>query len=408
LGFSIEEISQKQKMKIALVTSGFDYSKPGGVSNVVLRMVTALERKYDVEILTFANKATDPGSIQLFKPSSYGKLKTKTINYQGTSIRYFGVIGSEFEFLRYRKRKELRDLFEKFDLVIVVTGILQFANVIPRLNIPVYVQCATRLQWERKSQYRGMKYRKKLFLKIQLPILKYQEFLVTQSNHHFLPENERMQRWLLKRTKQEVSIWYPGTKVASIKSNQTKKVFLESKLISVGRFGDRRKGWERLILAYKISYDNYGPLPELNIVGWGVFDLKASKLLEKIGQKYPIKIHSNLTNLERDQLLADSSFYLQTSFEEGLGLAAIEALSFGLPILSSETDGSAEYVIEGKTGKKIPQGPGFVTNFAEGISELRNWNQDYMKKNAQELFLSKFEEKVSSSILLKLISKSAN
>lgn len=392
-------------MKIALVTSGFDFSRPGGVSNVVLRMVAALEKVHDIEILSFASKANDPGSIQLFNLRSYRKLVIKKGNYEGILIRYFGVIGSEFEFLRYRKRKDLKKYFENFDLVIVVTGILQFANVIPKLKIPVYVQCATRLKWERKSQYGGMKYSKRFLLKIQLPFFKYQEFRVTHSDFYFLPENERMRRWLCKRTKHEAALWYPGTKQASVKSRQITNAFLENKLISVGRFGDRRKGWERLIRAYKIAYDKHGPLPELNIVGWGSFDYKAHKLIEKIVKEYPITIHSNLANSDRDQLLADSSFFLQTSFEEGLGLAAIEALSFGLPILCSETDGSAEYIIEGKTGKRIPQGSRFIADFADAISELKNWNLDLMKKNAQELFFDKFEEKKSSFKLLDLISK---
>ncbi len=392
-------------MKIALVTSGFNSLKPGGVSNVVIRMVSALENLHELEILSFANRANDPDSVQLFKPHSYGKLKAKTDNFNGIQIRHFGVFGSEFEFMRYRKRKNLRKVFEKFDLVIVVTGILQFANVVPKVNVPVYVQCATRLKWERKSQYGGMKFHKRILLKMQVPFLRYQEFRVTHSDIYFLPENERMRHWLSRRAKKEVSIWYPGTKQGTFKSRQTTNVFVENKLISVGRFGDRRKGWERLILAYKMSYDKYGPLPELNIVGWGSFDLKASKLLNEMGQKYPIKIHSNMTNFQRDQLLADSTFFLQTSFEEGLGLAAIEALSFGLPILSSETDGSAEYVIDGKTGKKISQGPRFVIDFADAIADLQNWNLHYMRKNAHDLFLDRFEEKRSILKLLELISK---
>jgi glycosyltransferase involved in cell wall biosynthesis len=395
-------------MKIALVTSGFDYARPGGVSNVVLRMVTALRTSHEIEILSFANKANDPNSIQLSRPRSYRKLNTSNSTYDGILITYFGVIGSEFEFLRYRKRKDLKNSFEKFDLLIVVTGVLQFANIIPKLTIPIYVQCATRLKWERKSQYSSMRYFKRFLLRIQLPFLMYQEFRVTHSNCYFLPENERMRHWLSKRSKNEVSIWYPGTRQALMNLMQIKNKFVEKKLISVGRFGDRRKGWERLITAYKISYDKYGPLPELNIVGWGSFDEKASKLLDNLGGKYPIKIHSNLSNMERDDLLADSSFFLQTSFEEGLGLAAIEALSFGLPILCSKTDGSAEYVIEGKTGKRIAQGSRFVNDFADAISDLQNWNLDYMRKNAQKLFYDSFEEVNSSLKLMKLISKPNN
>ena len=55
---------------------------------------------------------------------------------------------------------------------------------------------------------------------------------------------------------------------------------------------------------------------------------------------------------------------------EGLGLAGIEAMSAGLPLVSSNVHGILDYVIDGKTGYAIS--PEDVDGYAEAIKELVN------------------------------------
>jgi hypothetical protein len=86
-------------MKIAIVTSGFNSSKPGGVSGVVLRMIASLRDIHELEILSFANESKDKNSIQILNPLSYKRVRNQQSTWQGIKIWIFGTIGSEFEFL---------------------------------------------------------------------------------------------------------------------------------------------------------------------------------------------------------------------------------------------------------------------------------------------------------------------
>ena len=55
---------------------------------------------------------------------------------------------------------------------------------------------------------------------------------------------------------------------------------------------------------------------------------------------------------------------------EGLGLAGIEAMAAGVPLVSSNVHGILDYVIDGKTGYAVP--PDDVNGFAKAINRLAN------------------------------------
>lgn len=396
-------------MKIGVITLGFEAENPGGVANVVIKVLDFIvrEKSYTVELFSFSNKIYDPNSFAILHPrKKRRKLVESGFFFGEVPLTRIGAIGSELEFLRYRKRNELVYLFEKFDLLIVVTGALQFANVLPKLQIPVLIQCATRLNWERKSQYKSMVTLKKLALKMQMPILAIQEFKVLRSNVLFLVENSKMQDWISMRSKFYPKMWYPGIETTSSLSYLGKGPQKEGHFISVGRFNEPRKGWDRLFLAYKAAYDRMGNLPPLIVIGWGSFSKEVQAIIDELIPRYPIKVLPNLSNQERDSQIQSASYFLQTSHEEGLGLAALEALGFGVPLICSETDGSREYVIEGVSGALVTQGKYFTVEFANVIIQSQNWDYAALSFRSKKLFDKQFNSDVSQKKLIEIIKTS--
>ena len=391
-------------MKIAIVTLGFNSSKPGGVSGVVLRMIASLRDIHELEILSFANESKDQNSIQILNPLSYKRVNNQESSLQGIKIWTFGTIGSEFEFLRYRKRRDLKSFLETFDAIIVVTGFLQVANIIPKIKTPIFIQCATRLIWERKSQYAGMCRFKRIFLKVQLPFLMAQEKKVLLNPSVFLAENSRMKLWLEENSSNTIQLWYPGTPSKITSGISPINYDSNSHFVSVGRFNEPRKGWDRLFIAYKKAYLEDSSIPPLLVIGWGEFSSRDRDVLVEAQEACPILVLHDLTNEDRDAKLKTASFFLQASHEEGLGLAALEALSFGVPLICSATDGSREYVIEGVSGMLVEQSSEFVEDFSKAIILSQTLEYDDLHRSSLELFYQAFDLEISKHKLVKIIS----
>jgi glycosyltransferase involved in cell wall biosynthesis len=393
-------------LKIALVTFNFDPHRPGGLNSVVMRLLESLNRiaPSKVEIISFSNSRFDSNSISFLRPMTYRNPRVHPDGFFNRSqITRVGSIGSEFEFLRYRKRTELATWFESFDLIIVVTGIIQFANVIPKVDVPILVQCATRLRWERESHYKSMGRARRAILKLQLPLLSLQESRVLKSQITFLVENTKMRNWIASKSKRDPEMWYPGLGTTRAKAASTSFPTQSGHFISVGRLNDPRKGWDRLLLAYKKSFDSNPTLPPLVVIGGGDFLQSTQKLADELCEDYPIRILRNAANSERDKALQNASFFLQTSHEEGLGLAALEALSFGIPLICSETDGSREYVREGVSGTLVPQGENFVDEFSEAIKRSQDWDYSILHAKSKILFESVFGDTVSEERLKQIL-----
>ncbi len=396
-------------MKIAIVTFGFNVERPGGVHKVAIKILEFLlkGRDHDMKVVSFSNTVYDKHSIALSRPMTYrNKLVTSDELFLGIPLIRVGSIGSELEALRYRKRRELKKFFNQFDLVIVVTGFLQFANVVPKTKTPVIVQCATRLIWERQSQYHSMNILKKTILILQRPILAFQEWKVVRSNFLFLVENSRMHAWISNRSRFQTEKWYPGVASHAPELMGSGQPHVAGHFISVGRFGESRKGWDRLFLAYKQAFDSNSKLPELRVIGWGSFSKKDQDLLNQLTPHCPIRVYANLSDADRNGHIASASYFLQTSHEEGLGLAALEALSFGLPLICSKTDGSIEYVHEGITGTYVSQGPNFIFEFATAILSSQTWDFPFLHASSIQFFNEVFADEIANRRLAEVISRS--
>jgi len=392
-------------MRIALITFNYSPEKAGGVGNVVNGMLRALKNLgYPVtEIIIVSLSRKDPNSRAFTYPRTWRNKLYKIEVINNIVIHRVGTNGSEFEILRYKQKKMLASILKNFDSVLIVTGSLQFCNVLPKVPIPVFVQCATRLVWERKSQYKIMPYGKKLMLRIQLPFLWILERNVVKRNFTFIPENEAMLAWLSSQKVKSVEKWFPP--ISEAKQEKLIEGNNRNRFISVGRLNESRKGWGRLFRAYELAYINDASIPGLDVVGLGYLSPEDDEILNSLKCKDSIKIHSNVSNSERDKLLQNSSFFLQTSYEEGLGLAALEALQKGLPLICSRTDGSAEYVENYKNGFLVDQDKDFIFNFSNFILKSSSWNYLEMSKRSIKIFEDRFSTRVSEEKLMRILTK---
>ena len=136
----------------------------------------------------------------------------------------------------------------------------------------------------------------------------------------------------------------------------------------------------------------------LKIVGEGPEEINLKKLADQ-QKTNSIEFVGNVTRQTLAQLLTESTAFLLPN-EEDFGIAALEALSVGTPVITLRTSGVAELIKDGKTGillNKISQ-----LNVREALSQAmkKRWAtksiatsvMEYNKKSFQKKFLKAVEK----------------
>ena len=95
------------------------------------------------------------------------------------------------------------------------------------------------------------------------------------------------------------------------------------------------------------------------------------------------------------EIIKSADIFVLPSLREGLGMAGLQALAEGVPVIGSNVQGIVDYVIPDKTG--ILCDPNDCDTFADAIRKLSNIEtRKKMYKNCKET-ARKFDVSVSSS-----------
>lgn len=110
------------------------------------------------------------------------------------------------------------------------------------------------------------------------------------------------------------------------------------------------------------------------ICGKGPLESYLNKLAAELG----VRENIHLLGFRRDipEICKASDVFAFPSLREGLGMAALEAMACGLPIITSNVHGIVDYSIDGETGYNCS--PSDVDSFSKNITTLHN---DINKKN---------------------------
>lgn len=123
-------------------------------------------------------------------------------------------------------------------------------------------------------------------------------------------------------------IYNPITLVSGKQSTGTSKHFL-----AVGRFSFQHKGFDLLIKAFHIfCQENHDWV--LDIVGEGDMEYEYKALIKDFHLERRITIHPFTNNIQ--QYYSNAQVYVLSSRWEGMPLVLVEAMSHGLPIITSD------------------------------------------------------------------------
>ncbi|WP_278609604.1 glycosyltransferase family 4 protein [Paenarthrobacter ureafaciens] len=167
---------------------------------------------------------------------------------------------------------------------------------------------------------------------------------------------------------------------------------------------DPRKDQETMLRAFAALRES---LPDVSLVIAGRrtdsnYAAKISRLLDKGGLGADVVIAERISDSEMEVLYQESALTVMCSLQEGLGLAAVEAMSWGSPVVTTDVDGLREVVHHEENGLLVP--PRNPSALAGAILRLMT-DSELMAKvraNARQTVRDKFDEEMMVSKTLKV------
>lgn len=229
---------------------------------------------------------------------------------------------------------KLRSIIRKgrFDFIITQTPI---ASAIVR------VLCLCKFQKENpKIIYvvhgfhfqRGYRISKNIYYYVEKFLSRYTDVIIVVNNADFNT---------VKNDFKKKDVYYingVGVKIKpSLKPNYLNK--LNFKLVSIGEL-NRNKNHELVIRALMLLSDEVDVY--YDIYGTGPLYNRLHRLIDKFDLRGRVRLMGYSTNISQE--LQNYDCFIFPSYREGLGIAALEAMASGLPVIASINAGTIEYI----------------------------------------------------------------
>lgn len=398
-------------MKVLVVTTEYGNGATGGVESVVRFLLKSIEdlTEWHVEVASLRMSRRAGESRRLFDPRSWwgNERRVTTRVADGIRIHQIGSAFAELEASRFWPRKWLDAIMTDFDAIVVVSGTPAVCNAVRRASVPVTLQVATLVEFERKeqnAQLRGL-------IAVYRRIATWTTSRLDESGlcvpSTTLVENNLMLRECESRGVRNVELCPPGvdTDVFIPEATRASKPYV----LQVARLGDPRKNIKGLIRAYARARSEHGVTQSLTLAGMSPPTASDLELIHELGLKSSIRIHSPVSAADLVKLYQGADLFVSTSFEEGLGLTFLEAMACEVPVVTTNTAGATFILDDSSAGAIVPFGEDLTERFA---AELARWcHNEELRRSAgtaaRERVISTFSNRVSSSQFVNAIERLA-
>lgn len=379
--------------RVALIVQGSQ--KAGGMNSVARWLATGLRSAgFEVNIFDLATSRADAYSRRLTSPKTWRRPTLLGTDPSDAQVTHVGANAVEFEPFRYLPRAELSAELGRYDLVQIVAGGPALTLAAIRCGRPIVLQTATTVAMERASQLAATGAALALWRGGMTRLVSVMERAALQRADVVLVENKDMQEYARSIGQTHVVMAPPGVDTKRF-TPRTEGWDSAGYLLSVCRLNDPRKGLERLIRSYALMTTQRPSMPALILAGGGEFPMHLTRLIAELGVADCVSVRSDVPDAQLPSLYQGASVYLQTSHEEGLGLSVLEAMASGLPVVSTDTAGTRETVVHGKTGWLVNQGSDVERTIAARARSVLDFDGQAMSVSARSRADSLFSDEAT-------------
>ena len=174
--------------------------------------------------------------------------------------------------------------------------------------------------------------------------------------------------------------------------------------------GEVRKNKNQKKIIETIRYIKKHNMNGFNIVYGIIGSGKQERELKKYVKKYNLESNVIFYGYEVDirRFLRAADVMIFPSIREGLGMAPLEAMFTGLPVIASSNRGSKEYIRDKKNGILVCEDT--VDAYARAIQEMYSYKQEHRKYNRENIreSVTSFEKSESKKVMRKVYEDAFN
>lgn len=191
---------------------------------------------------------------------------------------------------------------------------------------------------------------------------------------------------------ENIKVLYNPTFIMDVKKINSSKV----KVLFMGRLGQRKGVYDIIEAAKNISSDVC-----IELYGDGEQE-ECQKIIKDNNLQFKVKIMGWISGDKKNEAFQSSDIYILPSYNEGLPISILEAMSYGLPIISTPVGGTAEAVQDGLNGFLIE--PGDCMLLAEKIDLLASDKslREIMGQESHRIAKEKFDIKIVLEQLMEI------
>ena len=229
--------------------------------------------------------------------------------------------------------------FNKYDLVISSSGSYMSKGIITRPETvhvcymhhpPRYLYgYETAIEWQKYWPVR-------IYGNLINHKLRIWDYLSSQRVDYFIANSQETKKRIEKFYRRDAKVIYPPVRIPEKMPNY--QLSEENYFVTTSRLA-RAKHVEVLIKA--ANKEKF----KLKIIGTG----RNEEYLKSIAGK-TVAFHSNLKDEEFKEVYKNAKAFLFASVDEEFGIAPVEAMGYGIPIIAYASGGMKETVIDGKNG----------------------------------------------------------
>ena len=125
------------------------------------------------------------------------------------------------------------------------------------------------------------------------------------------------------------------------------------RLAFLGLVGERKGVFDLVRVVRRLINDGHDI--RLNIAGNGDID-RLNEMISGLQLSEKVSYLGWISEIQRDRLLRRTDIYVLPSYGEGMPMSVLEAMSYSIPVVSTNVGGIPELVLEGETGYLVEPG----------------------------------------------------